>query len=96
MEWLSFSDHPIAFTILIGVLVEIGAIAQIIYKQIYKHPLSRYPGPPFAALTEYRRSFIESVLKKPWPRELQDLHRKYGPIVRVGPNEVCNERWHGS
>lgn len=50
------------------------------------HPLSGIPGPKLAALSNvwyaYQvRNGRAAILGK-------TLHRKYGPVVRVGPNEV--------
>lgn len=90
MAWLSFTEQPVTFTILIGVLVEILVLTQAAWKQIYSHPLSKYPGPKIGFITDYRKAWIELVLRKSWHIELQDLHKKYGPIVRVGPNEVSS------
>lgn len=86
--WLDFTERPVTLTIVIGLLVEVLVIAQAAYKQIYEHPLSKYPGPALGFLTTYRKAFIELVLRKSWHQELIDLHKKYGPVVRIGPNEV--------
>ncbi|QIW97678.1 hypothetical protein AMS68_003196 [Peltaster fructicola] len=92
MAWISFTESPILFTIAIGILVEIAVLSQAAFKQIYSHPLTKYPGPKLGFLTTYRKAWIELVLKKSWHLELQDLHKKYGPIVRVGPNELHFEQ----
>ncbi|KAK2068351.1 hypothetical protein P8C59_002992 [Phyllachora maydis] len=50
------------------------------------HPLARYPGPLSCAI-----STLPSLMHRAdgtnhlWP---QALHRKYGPIVRIGPSEL--------
>ncbi len=57
----------------------------IIYP-LYLHPLSKIPGPKLASLTNfwiYYQSWNEkrnSITHK--------LHEKYGPIIRIGPNEI--------
>jgi hypothetical protein len=50
----------------------------------YYNGLSNYPGPAFAAYTNWWR-FIESLGRKT-ERTTIDLHRKHGDIVRLGPN----------
>ncbi|KAK0723551.1 cytochrome P450 [Lasiosphaeria miniovina] len=67
-------------------LVGVAALAALLYPlyQIFLHPLSRYPGPLLAKLTDYwrfrdvrsRRSHLTRVA----------LHERHGPVVRVGPN----------
>lgn len=50
------------------------------------HSLSKVPGPRLNALSQFRVAQISSRGKM--HLYYQELHRKYGPIVRVGPNEV--------
>jgi cytochrome P450 len=54
--------------------------------RLYLSPLARFPGPKLAA---------SSILPKLWyqaagssVRWITALHQRYGPIVRVGPNEL--------
>ncbi|KAL4921173.1 cytochrome P450 [Aspergillus aurantiobrunneus] len=50
------------------------------------HPLSKYPGPPLAAVSElwYASAWTGGL----WNRKIQDAHRRYGDIVRIAPNEL--------
>ncbi|KAJ7614590.1 high nitrogen upregulated cytochrome P450 monooxygenase 2 [Mycena polygramma] len=50
------------------------------------HPLSKYPGPIFARLSKIW-AIYETYTGKTHVTFL-NLHRKYGPVVRTGPNEV--------
>lgn len=54
--------------------------------RIFFHPLSIYPGPKIAAATSlwYARSHIRGRT----PQDILALHNKYGPIVRVAPEEL--------
>jgi cytochrome P450 len=48
-------------------------------------PLSRIPGPKLYALTKWR------LARDDWGRRtrtINTLHERYGPVVRIGPNEV--------
>lgn len=49
-------------------------------------PLARIPGPFTYALTAWRLAY--EGYKGDRSRTLQKLHSKYGPVVRVGPDEV--------
>jgi hypothetical protein len=50
------------------------------------HPLARLPGPKAAALSNV---WLAWHARNGRVRELgKTLHQKYGPVVRVGPNEV--------
>ncbi|KAF9644906.1 cytochrome P450 [Thelephora ganbajun] len=62
----------------------IGSIAA--YRVSPFHPLSRYPGPFIAKLSKLWMVFICSTGKQ--HEYYAYLHKKYGDIVRSGPNEV--------
>ncbi|KIN07937.1 hypothetical protein OIDMADRAFT_99899 [Oidiodendron maius Zn] len=52
------------------------------------HPLADFPGPRSAAFTEWYKTYRELYCGESWVRVLDELHKKYGKIVRVGPNEL--------
>ena len=76
---------------------------------IFIHPLSNFPGPKWAAATDWYKTYQEAICQKSWFTVLEELHAQYGmirwtdwsgldnavayqqigPIVRVGPSEVC-------
>ena len=56
------------------------------FYNIYFHPLSKVPGP--YAWSASRLPFIYSLLKGTLIHDIQKLHRKYGPILRIAPDEV--------
>ncbi|GLA39194.1 hypothetical protein AnigIFM63309_006526 [Aspergillus niger] len=64
------------------------ALILIVYSiyQRYLHPLARYPGPFLACLTDLWQVYQFLTLKQPYT--LTELHEKYGPIVRYGPDKL--------
>lgn len=56
-----------------------------IYRLSY-HPLRKYPGPVLGKLSKFHFSYICGTGNS--HRYLEALHRKYGDIVRYGPNEL--------
>jgi hypothetical protein len=69
-----------------GILSPVLIPAVVIFYRLFLHPLSRVPGPRLAAISNiwhayYARNGRMLELGK-------NLHKKYGPVVRVGPNEV--------
>lgn len=54
--------------------------------RLFLHPLSRVPGPRLAAITSGWYAY--HVRNGRMLHLGQTLHQKYGPIVRVGPNEL--------
>ncbi|GME32740.1 Cytochrome P450 [Neofusicoccum parvum] len=53
---------------------------------IYFHPLSKYPGPKYAAITDlvYQMVSIWGIV----PTWTADQHKKYGEVVRLGPGRL--------
>ncbi|KAM7213239.1 cytochrome P450 [Rhypophila decipiens] len=70
---------------IIAGLFSINYGARIIYN-LYLHPLSRIPGPP--AWCASRLPFVLSLVRGTIVHDFERLHRKYGPILRVAPDEV--------
>ncbi|KAK2008690.1 cytochrome P450 monooxygenase-like protein, partial [Colletotrichum eremochloae] len=60
-------------------------LARSIYR-LYFHPLSKYPGPKIAAVSYIWRAYAWTGGR--WPYVVTDLHNKYGPVVRVAPEEL--------
>ncbi|KAH8588948.1 cytochrome P450 [Bisporella sp. PMI_857] len=56
------------------------------YHNIYLHPLSKFPGPKIFAATELANLYY--VFRGTRVFKVAQLHDKYGPIVRVSPNEL--------
>jgi hypothetical protein len=71
-------------------LVPIVCVSVALYRLLL-HPLAQVPGPKLAAVSNvwharHVRNGSIFLLGK-------SLHEKYGPVVRVGPNEVwCNSK----
>ena len=57
--------------------------------RLYFSRISHIPGPKLAALTYYYQSYYDL-----WPHggqflfHCRDLHKRYGPIIRIGPDEI--------
>ncbi|USP74120.1 hypothetical protein yc1106_01394 [Curvularia clavata] len=70
----------------VGAFIVIFLIARLVYS-ISLHPLRKIPGPFAAKLTELWRTW--KLSQGNWHIDILELHRKYGPVVRVAPNEVA-------
>ncbi|ETS78591.1 hypothetical protein PFICI_10653 [Pestalotiopsis fici W106-1] len=66
----------------VGVLYIVG---QSIYR-LFFHPLSKFPGPKIAAVSEAWWAW--ALLSGRQPFHILDAHRKHGDIVRIAPNEL--------
>lgn len=58
------------------------------FYRLFLHPLSKFPGPRIAALTSWYEAYYEIVQKGQYSRQISRLHDRYGPIIRVTPNEL--------
>ncbi|ROV90642.1 hypothetical protein VMCG_10017 [Cytospora schulzeri] len=67
------------------ILVILSLLTAAVYR-LYLHPLSRIPGPRLAAVTNCWYAY--QVRNGHMLRLGKTLHKQYGPVVRVGPNEV--------
>ncbi len=60
-------------------------ISILIYRLLFA-PLARLPGPKLCAITRIPLMYNEFAgSRRLW---IHDLHLRYGPVVRVAPNEV--------
>ncbi|KAF5359444.1 hypothetical protein D9756_002939 [Leucocoprinus leucothites] len=65
----------------------LSAAALAVYR-LYFHPLSKFPGPPLAAVTDYYATYVDLWKNGQTVPQLEKLHKIYGPVVRYRPNMV--------
>lgn len=53
---------------------------------VFIHPLRNVPGPRLAKCSQIWRNY--RYFRGTWHSDLLKLHRQYGPVVRVAPNEI--------
>ncbi|KAJ5155936.1 benzoate 4-monooxygenase cytochrome P450 [Penicillium capsulatum] len=70
----------------------IGGIAVLILTQViyrlFFHPLSRIPGPRLAAASYLPEIYHDIFRGGMYMWEIEKMHSRYGPIVRINPREV--------
>ncbi|KAF2122565.1 cytochrome P450 [Lophiotrema nucula] len=64
-------------------------VAYALYN-IYFHPLATFPGPKLWIATRF--TYVLSVWSGWVHRDVHDLHRRYGEIVRIAPDEISFAR----
>ncbi|RAO73882.1 uncharacterized protein BHQ10_009894 [Talaromyces amestolkiae] len=57
-------------------------------RRLYFHPLAHIPGPRLAALTWWYEFYYDVVQPGQYVFHIQKLHKKYGPIIRITPDEL--------
>lgn len=68
-------------------LLAASLVYQVVYR-LYIHPLAKVPGPRLAAATHLYEFYYDAVLQGSYVFQLEELHKKYGPVVRINPREV--------
>ncbi|KAF9077861.1 cytochrome P450 [Rhodocollybia butyracea] len=56
--------------------------------RLFFHPLSGYPGPTLAALTNWYEAYYNVVKGGGLIAKYEQLHKLHGPVIRVGPNTL--------
>ncbi|KAI3601155.1 benzoate 4-monooxygenase cytochrome p450 [Moniliophthora roreri] len=73
----------------IYVLVTLTVVASFLFARFLRpDPLKRFPGPVLAKWTWLYRTYYDVVVGGGWLSHLHALHEAYGPVVRIGPNEL--------
>ncbi|TQS33008.1 hypothetical protein Golomagni_06663, partial [Golovinomyces magnicellulatus] len=85
MAWEFVTPRNITTFVLALVLARFISLA--IYR-LYLHPLAKFPGPKLAALTRLYEFYYQGILITDFPAEIQRMHEKYGPVVRISPEEL--------
>ncbi|KAI2615591.1 benzoate 4-monooxygenase cytochrome p450 [Hypoxylon sp. NC1633] len=95
---VSFGDYGTYDWIKSATLLPLGTwiiyhLSKIIYN-VYFHPLHHIPGPWLSAGTYIPEFYYDVVKSGRYTRQINEMHQKYGPIVRINPDEVhCNDRF---
>ncbi|CAG8910087.1 unnamed protein product [Penicillium egyptiacum] len=70
-------------------------LVMVIYR-LYFHKLSRFPGPRLAAATGLYEIYFSAWGPGIFENEIDNMHRKFGPVVRITPDEVHIQEPFGS
>ncbi|GAB1208252.1 hypothetical protein APSETT445_006993 [Aspergillus pseudonomiae] len=82
--WTSFKEQ---FAISIVQLIIFSLILRSIYR-LYFDPLHHIPGPKLAAISHAYEFYHDVIRGGLFVWEIEKMHEKYGPIVRINPREV--------
>jgi hypothetical protein len=91
MLWLGLGleSYPSISQAVIYATVPITSyVAYIVVYRLFFHPLAQIPGPRLAALTFLYQTYHSFKDGSRFYKQVGLLHKKYGPIVRITPNEV--------
>ncbi|EFW15797.1 conserved hypothetical protein [Coccidioides posadasii str. Silveira] len=77
-------QHPFAVLCLLVVF----ALSGLSVYRLFLHPLAKFPGPKLAALTLWYEYYHDGIRGGQYTFEIQRMHERYGPIVRISPHEL--------
>ncbi|GAW23198.1 hypothetical protein ANO14919_127490 [Xylariales sp. No.14919] len=63
-------------------------LAGVVFYRLTFHPLARFPGPKLAAITRWYEGYYDFILDGQYTFKINDLHKEYGPIIRISPYEL--------
>ncbi|MCJ1436172.1 hypothetical protein MMC27_005550 [Xylographa pallens] len=63
-------------------------VISVAIHRLYFSPLVRFPGPRLVALTHGVELYYDIIERGRYAFEIIKMHKKYGPIVRIAPNEL--------
>jgi len=72
--------------IVLAVALLVTIINEFIIYPFYTSPLANVPGPKLNAMTKWWMIYMDFTKKR--TLYIHALHEKYGPVVRIGPNEL--------
>ncbi|KAE8325999.1 cytochrome P450 [Aspergillus sergii] len=72
----------------IGLAGLITFLIVISFYRLYSHPLRNIPGPKLAAATHLYEWYYDLFLGGRYLFEIERMHERYGPIVRINPREI--------
>ncbi|KAI3324168.1 putative P450 monooxygenase [Xylariaceae sp. AK1471] len=81
---MALSEYVLWYVPIIATIVYLGSTA--VYN-VYFHPLARFPGPKARAISEW--PYFRAMINGADPQRILEMHNKYGPVVRVSPNELA-------
>lgn len=76
--------HVIAMLLATFVVYRFGLIAY----RLWFHPLRQFPGPRIWAMSDLPFTYMSSI-SGTGIREISKAHKKYGPLIRIGPNRIA-------
>lgn len=82
---ISPPQTTLSLVLTVATLTLLGWITLKFY-DVYYGPLSKYPGPKLWAASPYPRAYSMSQGRE--SSDVVAMHKQYGPIVRVSPNEL--------
>ncbi|KAJ5613912.1 cytochrome P450 [Penicillium herquei] len=72
-------------------ILALGIVPALAVRATYRlffHPLSTFPGPKIAAVSHLYEFYYDVIRNGTYIEKVDEMHQKYGPIVRINPREL--------
>ncbi|KAI0187257.1 putative cytochrome P450 [Astrocystis sublimbata] len=81
---------PAHTTLIVATVLGLYIIASLLtwVYNVYFHPLAGFPGPKIAAASGLYEFYYDVVKGGQYLYKIEEMHRKYGPIIRINPSEI--------
>lgn len=85
-----FIFNGFASTLLLVAVAVLARVAALLIHRLHTSPIAGFPGPTLAAATHWYEAYYDLFSKGggQWTFQIRRLHQKYGPIVRINPDEL--------
>ncbi|KAG2416045.1 hypothetical protein HFD88_007237 [Aspergillus terreus] len=75
----------VRIVVLIAVSTALYGLLNTLYN-LFLHPLRSVPGPFLAKVSPLWNTYIALTAQQPF--KIKEAHERYGPVIRIGPNEL--------
>ncbi|KAI4253284.1 MAG: hypothetical protein LQ352_003781 [Teloschistes flavicans] len=82
------ADVPINLTCISLLAVWLVWMVGLVVYRFYLHPLADFPGPRLAIATYWYEFYFDVFKGAQYTWKLSELHERYGPVIRLNPDEL--------
>lgn len=66
-----------------AVLAYLVYLLGLVVYRLYFHPLAKFPGPKYAAISRWHEFYYEVVKKGQFTFKVEELHKQYGRLIQT-------------
>ncbi|GAW24067.1 hypothetical protein ANO14919_136470 [Xylariales sp. No.14919] len=88
MDYSALFARPSVAILSTSLAIWISYLVCLVFYRLYLSPLSKFPGPKLAAASKWYEFYYDVILRGQFTFQIQRMHKKYGPIVRINPFEL--------